>query len=69
MNSPEPVEATGATVWKPDVLNYAVAELRREFSQHPADRIVSAINFAARTVRPDRGQVRLLQKARESMRT
>lgn len=51
------------------MLNYAVAELRREFSQHPVDRVVSAINFAARTVRPDQGHVRLLQKARESMRS
>jgi hypothetical protein len=69
LNSRRSVESAGNTVWSPDVLNYAVGELRREFPQQPLDRIVNSINFAARTVRSDQGQVRLLQRAREGLRS
>jgi hypothetical protein len=58
----------GASTWPPEILTDAVDELRREFPTHLPERIVRAIDSAARVTRPDAGQVRLHQMAREILR-
>lgn len=51
------------------MLNYAVRELRREFPQVPAERILHAIDVTARIVSPAAGSVALLQRSRERLGT
>jgi hypothetical protein len=50
------------------VLNQVLQELRREFAQLPAEKIVRAADFAAKSLRSDAGPMRLRQRAREALR-
>jgi hypothetical protein len=51
------------------VVAHVVSELRREFPQTPLPRITRSVEVATRALPPSRGTVRLLQKAREALRT
>jgi hypothetical protein len=64
--TPTPLKSTG--VWPPQVLTYALSELRREFAKTPMERIVRMLDLAARSVAPRDGQVQLLRRAREALR-
>jgi hypothetical protein len=55
-------------VWPAEDLNFALTELRREFSTLAAERIVRAVETATRQVSIAQSRVRLLQCAREALR-
>ena len=59
----------GNASWDPQTLNRAVTELRREFPSVLPERILRVIDLAARSLLPEVGYVRLLQQARETLRT
>ena len=54
--------------WPDGDLDFAVAELKREFPNVPATRLSAAVGSAARAVPATEGRVRLLQAARRFIR-
>ena len=65
----EPLSSTTPAPWKAEDVAFAAAELSREYPTTALERIASAVDFATAAIPPIAGRVKLMQGARQFLRT